>query len=126
MKRLIAAIIIFVIAASGAVTSNIYVSKHIDLLLADTQTLIDAAETEDKETATNGVKKLEESWDESQTFLHMFVIHREMNDIELNVYALAEYLEEGEWALFREMTVRIQQTLKHIEHSQQLTLSNVF
>ena len=126
MKRIIAALIVFAIAAAVAVSSNILVLKRVEVLSGDTRVLVEAAETKNQESARAGLERLNTSWEKSDTILHMFVIHREMNEVELSVHALEEYLNGGDWELFREGSVRMLEALAHIRHSQELSLKNIF
>jgi len=126
MKRFVAAVIIFVIALTSAIGSNVLVKKRIEVLTDDTQALIKAVVTKDEDTVREKLKVLIESWEKSDTILHMFVVHREMTEFELNVYAIEEYLNGGDWELIRECSVRMQEALTHIQHSQKLSLRNVF
>ncbi|MCL2023005.1 MAG: DUF4363 family protein [Oscillospiraceae bacterium] len=126
MKRFVAAMVILAIAVGGSIWMNVYVKNRVEELVELAETLAETAKTKDMDDAQSALDELENLWEKSTTPLHMFVIHRELTEIELNLHMLGSYLDGENWALFREGTVRIKESLEHILHTQEMSLRNVF
>jgi hypothetical protein len=126
MKRFVAAIVILGLAALAAVCSHLLILQRINGLKEEARDVIQAALEKDTERAGSELDTITQSWEKANTALHMFVIHREMGEVELNLRALREYLHGGDWELFRETSVRLLEVLEHMQHSQEISLGNVF
>ncbi|MDR3345415.1 MAG: DUF4363 family protein [Oscillospiraceae bacterium] len=126
MKRFAAALVVFALAASAAISSHLLVNYQIEELKKEAAATMQAAEDKDKPQAQASLDSLRRSWEKADTALHMFVVHREMSEIELTIRALDEYLAGGDWELFREGSVRLLEALEHMRHSQEISFGNVF
>ncbi|MDR1410193.1 MAG: DUF4363 family protein [Oscillospiraceae bacterium] len=126
MKRFVAAIIVLGLTATAAISAHLLVNHKINELKQVAEVTVQAAEVKDKDRAQAILNKLSGLWEKSDTALHMFVIHREMGEVELTIRALKEYLQGEDWELFREGSVRLLEGLEHIQHSQKISWGNVF
>ncbi|MDR0884154.1 MAG: DUF4363 family protein [Oscillospiraceae bacterium] len=126
MKRFIAALVVLSLTVACAVTTQFLVLRKVDTLQEEARELVTLSAEEDPQALRAALTKLEHSWDKADRLLHMFVVHRELGEVELTLPAMDEYLQNGDEELFRESSVRLLEALEHIGHSTKINLGNIF
>jgi hypothetical protein len=126
MKRFVAAIVVLGLISAAALGAHFWVRHKIGELQGLARELVLAAQEGDEPAARQALDAYGTAWGRADKLLHMFVVHREMSELEQGGKALEEYLGGGDWELFREGSVRVLQGLEHMLHSQELNLGNIF
>lgn len=125
MKRLIAGIIILLIAVGSAVTINMKICKNIDHL---TEIAVSVRENVEKseETDTRQTKLLTDGWTQMESFMAAFLPHSELDDIEIGIKNIENYHKQGLTDEYLEELNGCINRLEHIKESEKPAFKNIF
>lgn len=125
MKRLIAGIIILLIAVGAAVTINLKICKNIDHL---TEIAVSVRENVEKseETDTRQTKLLTDGWTQMESFMAAFLPHSELDDIEIGIKNIENYHKQGLTDEYLEELNGCINRLEHIKESEKPVFKNIF
>lgn len=125
MKRLIAGIIILLIAVGSAVTINLKICKNIDHL---TEIAVSVRENVEKseETDTRQTKLLTDGWTQMESFMAAFLPHSELDDIEIGIKNIENYHKQGLTDEYLEELNGCINRLEHIKESEKPVFKNIF
>lgn len=125
MKRIIAAVVILIIAVGSSIGVYFGIISRVDSLLET------ACQTRDKvvesgETNREETDRLKKEWEDSEIFMAAFLPHSELDEIEIGIRNIEnyhtqkltdEYLEELNGCINR---------LEHIKESEKPVFKNIF
>lgn len=125
MKRLIAGIIILLIAVGSAVTINLKICKNIDHL---TEIAVSVRENVEKseETDSRQTKLLTDGWTQMESFMAAFLPHSELDDIEIGIKNIENYHKQGLTDEYLEELNGCINRLEHIKESEKPVFKNIF
>lgn len=125
MKRLIAGVIILLIAVGSSVGINIGINKNIDSFIA-------SADSVRENTVKNGktdlrqTNELIEKWESMESFMAAFLPHGELDDIEIGIKNIKNYHEQASTDEYLEELNACINRLEHIKESEKPTFKNIF
>lgn len=125
MKRVIAAVVILIIAVGSSIVVYCGIISRVDSLLETARHTRDAV-VESGETDQGQTDVLMKEWEDSEHFMAAFLPHSELDDIEIGIRNIEnyhtqkltdEYLEELNGCINR---------LEHIKESEKPSFKNIF
>ena len=125
MKSFISAMLLFALMVTGA---GLY-TKHLEKTLYDFQLQVKTLEAsihkDDWQQSKKQFANLEHEWDEKQTWMKVFIDHRDIEEIETVICEIRGYLayENAEDALVK--TAVLSALFIHLPESESITLNNI-
>lgn len=126
MKRIIISTLLLLGVFGGALAHSYYVSS----ITRDVTFHLEEAESyvtwESWSDAEEQVKTAQQLWEDQSSYLHNFLQHRDVDNIDLTFQEAAEYLRCRKTGEFSAVTARLIKQLELLAGAEQLTLQNVF
>lgn len=125
MRIVIVTIIILVIFVVGAVILNRYVNTSCDGLLDNVKELHTSVENDRWSDSKKQLKGLKEEWENTKKRWQLFLEHYEMDDIDIILSRLEQYLEIKEKALSLGETAELGLLINNVKDKEGLKLVNI-
>lgn len=125
MRIVIVTIIILVIFVVGAVMLNRYVNTSCDGLLDNVKELHASVENDRWSDSKKQLKGLKEEWENTKKRWQLFLEHYEMDDIDIILSRLEQYLEIKEKALSLGETAELGLLINNVKDKEGLKLVNI-
>ena len=72
-----------------------------------------------------GLDKVESEWRDSKRILHILLVHRSMDEIEININSLREYLDSGDDEALRQACTEALKQLENLRDAGKIMIENV-
>ena len=103
--------------------AQLILSKKTDELITGLEALlcaVDAGEGEER-----ALENVEEAWLGSKKILHILLVHRSMDEIEININSLGEYLGAGDREALRQACTEALMQLENLRDAGRITIENI-
>ncbi len=123
MKRFATALVLLALTLTLSIGAQLIFSKKTDELITDLNfllTAVDAGEGEER-----ALEKAEDAWHGSKKILHILLVHRSMDEIEININSLREYLDSGDDEALRQACTEALKQLENLRDAGKITIENV-
>ena len=94
MKRFATALVLLALTLTMSISAQLIFSKKTGELITDLKSLLAAVDAGEGEK--QALDKAESEWRDSKRILHILLVHRSMDEIEININSLREYLDSGD------------------------------
>ena len=123
MKRFVTALILLALTIAMSIGAQVMFSKKTDALIESLDSLLTAVDNgEGEKQALDNTK---ETWQKSKRMLHILLVHRSMDEIEININSLEKYLEAGDEEALRESCTEALMQLENLRDAGRITIENV-
>ena len=115
MKRFATALVLLLL--------TLIFSKKTDELITGLEALlcaVDAGEGEER-----ALENVEKAWLGSKKILHILLVHRSMDEIEININSLGEYLGAGDRESLRQACTEALMQLENLRDAGRITIENI-
>lgn len=126
MKRFVIALAMLSFALILSGTCFFILNKKIDQLHTQVGQVLALTETDDREALRKETEKLMHLWEKNTGIMHMLLMHRAMEEVELNILILQDQLQDEKPDNFRESCEKVKRQLENLKDSEKLSLRNVF
>lgn len=124
MKRFVTALVLLAFTLSLSIGAQIVFFKKTDELIDSLETLIDCVDRgEGEERALENTKTV---WQNSKKMLHILLVHRTMDEIEININSLGEYLNAGDTEALRQACTQALMQVENLRDAGRVTIENIF
>ena len=122
MKRFATALVLLALTLTMSIGAQFIFSKKTGELITDLKSLlaVDAGEGEKQ-----ALDKAESEWRDSKKILHILLVHRSMDEIEININSLREYLDSGDDEALRQACTEALKQLENLRDAGKITIENV-
>ncbi len=123
MKRFATALVLLALTLTLSIGAQLIFSRKTDELITDLNcllTAVDAGEGEEQ-----ALEKAEDAWRSSKKILHILLVHRSMDEIEININSLREYLDSGDDEALRQACTEALKQLENLRDAGKITIENV-
>lgn len=125
MKRLFIATALLLAAIVFAVSSYFTINKKIDNIIAlmenDREITIMTSSPDAKRTT-----EITKAWEENETYLVSMLTHQELEDVEIGIMCLPDYLKEGFTEEYIKTLNECINHLYHIKETEKADTKNIF
>lgn len=125
MKRLYIALAILVVVFAA----TLYNAYFLNQLTTDVTTLLDRAESraqaEDWQSAAKLTTQANELWDSHTLYLHIFLRHNNIDEVETGFCEVWEYLQEEEHADYAAANARLIGAVSMLYEAEQFSIKNI-
>lgn len=111
MRRFATALVLLALTLTMSIGSQFIFSKKTGELITDLKSLLVAVDAGEGEK--QALDKVESEWRDSKKILHILLVHRSMDEIEININSLREYLDSGDDEALRQACT---EALKQLEN----------
>ena len=121
MKRFATALVLLALTLTMSIGAQFIFSKKTGELITDLKSLlaaVDAGEGEEQ-----ALDKVESEWRDSKRILHILLVHRSMDEIEIN--SLREYLDSGDDEALRQACAEALKQLENLRDAGKIMIENV-
>ena len=121
MKRFATALVLLALTLTMSIGAQFIFSKKTGELITDLKSLlaaVDAGEGEEQ-----ALDKVESEWRDSKKILHILLVHRSMDEIEIN--SLREYLDSGDDEALRQACTEALKQLENLRDAGKIMIENV-
>lgn len=125
MRRIIAATVILLIVLGSSIGIYFKIISEVDRL-TDIACEIRESVGQKEKTDFWETKRLSDAWDRSETFMVSFLLHSELDDIEIGIKNIENYHEQGLTDEYLEEINSVINRLEHIKESEKPTIKNIF
>lgn len=123
MKRFATALVLLLLTLTLSIGAQLIFSKKTDELITGLEALlraVDAGEGEER-----ALENVEEAWRGSKKILHILLVHRSMDEIEININSLGEYLGTGDREALRQACTEALMQLENLRDAGRITIENI-
>jgi hypothetical protein len=123
MKRFATALVLLLLTLTLSIGAQLIFSKKTDELITGLEALlraVDAGEGEER-----ALENVEEAWRGSKKILHILLVHRSMDEIEININSLGEYLGAGDREALRQACTEALMQLENLRDAGRITIENI-
>ena len=123
MKRFATALVLLLLTLTLSIGAQLIFSKKTDELITGLEALlraVDAGEGEER-----ALENVEEAWRGSKKILHILLVHRSMDEIEININSLGEYLGAGDSEALRQACTEALMQLENLRDAGRITIENI-
>lgn len=123
MKRFATAVVLLLLTLTLSIGAQLIFSKKTDELITGLEALlraVDAGEGEER-----ALENVEEAWRGSKKILHILLVHRSMDEIEININSLGEYLGAGDRESLRQACTEALMQLENLRDAGRITIENI-
>ena len=123
MKRFATALVLLLLTLTLSIGAQLIFSKKTDELITGLEALlraVDAGEGEER-----ALENVEEAWRGSKKILHILLVHRSMDEIEININRLGEYLGAGDREALRQACTEALMQLENLRDAGRITIENI-
>lgn len=124
MKRFAAALVLLAFTLTLSVGAQIMFFKKTEVLIESLDTLRAAIDRGEGEKAA--LENTKSVWRNSKKLLHILLVHRAMDEIEININSLSEYLEAGDTEALREACTQALMQVENLRDAGRVTIENIF
>ena len=125
MKRFVIALILLCLAVAISVSAEVIFFKRTDALIDSMNELLRAIDAGDEEKMSTELKTVKENWNRSKKILHVILIHRSMDEIEININSLEEFLKSKDFESLRQSCTEGLQQLENLQDTSRLSIENI-
>lgn len=125
MKRIYIALALIAASVITAVASHSVLERRIVSLTEGLYSLIDLSESAKPSELKKETEKFCLLWEKSSSAMHIFIIHSEMDNIEICITSLPDLLECDNLEEFRLSCIKAIGELKNLLDSEKLSLDNI-
>ena len=122
MKRFATALVLLALTLTMSIGAQFIFSKKTGELITDLKYLLAADAGEGEEQALD---KVESEWRDSKKILHILLVHRSMDEIEININSLREYLDSGDDEALRQACTEALKQLENLRDAGKIMIENV-
>lgn len=126
MKRFVVAIVLLVFAISISVGSEIIFSKKTEVLIESMGELLHTVDTGDRKVIKEKLDTVMSNYERSEKILHVLLNHTSLDEIEININSLNEFLSADDMDSFRESCTQALRQLENLQGASKLTVENIF
>lgn len=124
MKRFVAALVLLAFTLSLSIGAQIVFFKKTEALIESLESLCAAVDRgEGEQRALDNTKSV---WQRSKKTLHILLVHRTMDEIEININSLEEYLKAGDTEALREACTQALMQVENLRDAGRVTIENIF
>ncbi len=124
MKRFVAALVLLAFTLTLSIGAQIIFFKKTGDLIESLDMLRSAIDRgEGEERALENTKSV---WQNSKKMLHILLVHRTMDEIEININSLEEYLKAGDTEALREACTQALMQVENLRDAGRVTIENIF
>lgn len=124
MKRFVAALVLLAFTLTLSIGAQIIFFKKTGELIESLDSLRSAIDRgEGEERALENAKSV---WQNSKKMLHILLVHRTMDEIEININSLEEYLKAGDTEALREACTQALMQVENLRDAGRVTIENIF
>lgn len=123
MKRFATALVLLALTLTLSIGAQFIFSKKTGELITSLDSLLSAVDAGEGEE--QALKKAEETWQSSKKILHILLVHRSMDEIEININSLREYLDSGDDEAMRQACTEALKQLENLRDAGKITIENV-
>ncbi len=123
MKRFGTALVLLLLTRTMRLGARLIFSKKKEELIKWLEALlcaVDAGEGEER-----ALENVEEAWLGSKKILHILLVHRSMDEIEININSLGEYLGAGDREALRQACTEALMQLENLRDAGRITIENI-
>ena len=123
MKRFATALVLLLLTLTLSIGAQLIFSKKTDELITGLEALlcaVDAGEGEER-----ALENVEKAWLGSKKILHILLVHRSMDEIEININSLGEYLGAGDRESLRQSCTEALMQLENLRDAGRITIENI-
>ncbi len=123
MKRFATALVLLLLTLTLSIGAQLIFSKKTDELITGLEALlcaVDAGEGEER-----ALENVEKAWLGSKKILHILLVHRSMDEIEININSLCEYLGAGDREALRQACTEALMQLENLRDAGRITIENI-
>lgn len=125
MKRFVIALILLCLAVAISVSAEVIFIKRTDTLIDSMNELLKAIDAGDEEQMSTELNTVKENWNRSKKILHVILIHRSMDEIEININSLEEFLKSRDFESLRQSCTEGLQQLENLRDASRLSIENI-
>lgn len=111
MKRMIIAVVIIAFSVGFSVWADIEIDKFLEEILY---------------TVENDAKNVYSLWQEKKVFLYLFLMHDDIDSIDVEISAMKKYAQTDQPEEFQDCCVRIESYIDSVRQGEKLSFGNVF
>ena len=93
MSRIVTVIAIFLVVISLAVCESVYTINVSEQVKGELQSAVEAYNKNDKEKAMKSIKKADEIWEDNTSFLDVFLVHNNVEEIAQKIISAEQTLK---------------------------------
>lgn len=123
MKRFATALVLLALTLTMSISAQFIFSKKTGELIKDLKSLLAAVDAGEGEK--QALDKAESEWRDSKRILHILLVHRSMDEIEININSLREYLDSGDDEALRQACTESLKQLENLRDAGKITIENV-
>jgi len=121
MKRFATALVLLALTLTMSIGAQFIFSKKTGELITDLKYLLAAVDAgEGEEQALD-----KSEWRDSKKILHILLVHRSMDEIEININSLREYLDSGDDEALRQACTEALKQLENLRDAGKIMIENV-
>lgn len=125
MKRFVIALVLLCLAVAISVSAEVIFFKRTDALIDSMNELLRAIDAGDEEKMSTELNTVKENWNRSKKILHVILIHRSMDEIEININSLEEFLKSKDFESLRQSCTEGLQQLENLQDASRLSIENI-
>lgn len=123
MKRFATALALLALTLTMSIGAQFIFSKKTGELITNLKSLLAAVDAGEGEK--QALDKAESEWKDSKKILHILLVHRSMDEIEININSLREYLDSGDDEALRQACTEALKQLENLRDAGKITIENV-
>lgn len=125
VKRILAALICLGISLVLCLTEFICIEKNADKFIKQLENIEEALYTEDRETASEIAKRIDDEWQDTVYIVDMLLYHDYVDQIGQDLSALSVYIEYEEEAEIYATCEKTKRQLKTLIENEKPTVENI-
>ncbi len=126
MKRFIIALVLLAVAVSVSIGAQVIFFKKTDVLINSMNNLLTTVDTGNRKDIKENLDAVMKDYKKSEKILHVLLIHSSMDEIEININSLSEFLSVGDMESFRQSCTEALRQLENLQSASKLTVENIF
>ena len=123
MKRFATALVLLALTLTMSISAQFIFSKKTGELITDLKTMLAAVDAGEGEK--RALDKSEIDWRDTKRILHIQHVNRSMDEIEININSLREYLDSGDDEALRQACTEALKQLENLRDAGKITIENV-
>ncbi|AFM01048.1 MULTISPECIES: DUF4363 family protein [Desulfitobacterium] len=122
---LVAGILILMLVLGGY-WQNHYVSESTDIMVEKLVNVEEQIRTKSWSNADQEIGKFSQEWSETKKLWSILIDHQEIDEIDLSLIRLEQYIKENEMVLSLGEVCALRMLINHIADKGMITLQNIF
>ncbi|MBQ2774420.1 MAG: DUF4363 family protein [Clostridia bacterium] len=126
MRRFVVALVLLILAICISVGSEVVFFRNTQALINSMTELLRVVDTGNREEVKEKLDTVMKKYESSQKVLHILLIHRSLDEIEININSLGEFLSADDMESFRQSCTEALRQLENLQGASKLTVENIF